>query len=238
METTEQEDEKPWPGDRGIPGPAGHPVLPVSWKPSPTAAEKTLTAALELFDDLGYSATTIEMIRSRADVSIGSIYHRFGSKEGIAGALYLRSLLDFQRGLSVVLHDHRDAETAVRAGVGQYLRWVDFDHPRARFLMRRRETEVTRVNSHDVDAVNRKTFGEMEEWHRAHVDAGAIRDLSLPLLYAVWFGPAQEYARQALDGALRLTRSSSSGRSPDGRHSQLLDAEPALADAAWAALRP
>ena len=38
-------------------------------------------------------ATTIfEDVRMRSGASVGSIYHHFGSKEGIAGALYLAGM--------------------------------------------------------------------------------------------------------------------------------------------------
>mgnify|MGYP006202907829 CR=1 FL=1 len=45
--------------------------------------------ALRLFNEQGIEATTIEMIRDRSGASIGSLYHHFGNKERIIGALYL-----------------------------------------------------------------------------------------------------------------------------------------------------
>jgi AcrR family transcriptional regulator len=182
-----------------------------------------LEAALELFDEVGYRAATIEGIGRRSDVSVGSIYHHFASKEKIAGALYVQALGDFQRGLAQALADNPDAEDGVRAAVHHHLRWVDADHARARLLMRRREAEVVHMNQAGIDLMNREIFSTIREWHRPLVDLGAIRDLPMPLLYSIWFGPAQEHARVLLDRE---------SRPPD-----LLDAAPALADAAWAALR-
>ncbi len=54
---------------------------------------RILTAALELFVDKGYHKVSIHEIQKQADVSIGSIYNHFGSKEGVARALY-RHLLN------------------------------------------------------------------------------------------------------------------------------------------------
>jgi AcrR family transcriptional regulator len=191
-------------------------------KPRASSAERVIAAAIELFDEVGYSAATIEDIRKRSGVSVGSIYHRFGSKEGIAGELYLESLRDFQAGLLTMLRSHPGPEEGIRAGIAHHLGWIDANHARARFLMRRRETEVVRVTQPDVDLLNGATFTGMEEWYRPLAATGAIRELTLPLLYAIWLGSAQEYARQALER-------------PEPR---LLEAGPALADAAWAALRP
>lgn len=191
----------------------------------PTQAKKVLDAALRLFDSVGYSATTIEDIRLQSEVSIGSIYHHFGNKEGIAGELYVDSLSDFRRGLDSAL-SRAGAEEGVRAAVAHHLSWCASNPARARFLMRRRETEVATATRTDVDALNKLTFESIELWYRPHVAAGALRELPLALLYAVWFGPAQEYARVALEH--RQTK--------QGLPS-LADAEPTLADAAWAALR-
>jgi AcrR family transcriptional regulator len=192
--------------------------------PKPAQAKRVLDAALKLFDVVGYSATTIEDIRLRSEVSIGSIYHHFGNKEGIAGALYVDSLSDFRRGLDSAL-SRAGAEEGVRAAVAHHLSWCASNPARARFLMRRRETEVAAATRIDVDALNKLTFESIELWYRPHAAAGEIRELPLALLYAVWFGPAQEYARAALE----LQHSK--------RLPSLADAEPTLADAAWAALR-
>ncbi|HEX2161946.1 MAG TPA: hypothetical protein VHF88_09025, partial [Thermoleophilaceae bacterium] len=128
------------------------------------------------------------------------------------------------RGLLAALRDE-DAEAGVRAGVAHHLGWVEANRARARFLMRRREAEVVAVSKGDVAVLNKRFFAALAEWHAPLAADGAIRDLEIPLLCAIWWGPAQEYARGVLE----------SGRSP---RSLLADAEPALADAAWAALAP
>jgi AcrR family transcriptional regulator len=193
----------------------------------PAQADKVLKAALKLFAVHGYSATTIEDIKLQSEVSVGVIYHHFGSKEGIAGALYVQSLRDFQSGLVSSL-DRRGpgAEQSVKAAVGQHLQWMDENRRRARFLMRRRETEVVETNRSDVEQLNRSLFQRIEIWYRPRVEAGEIRDLPLPLLCSIWFGPAQEYARAILDGP-------SLASAPT-----LAEAVPVLAETAWAALRP
>lgn len=187
-------------------------------------AQRVLDVALRMFDLFGYSATTIKDIQLQSEVSIGTIYHYFGNKEGIAGALYVESLADWRRGLGQALA-HTSAEDGVRDAVGHHLSWCDSYPERARFLMRRRETEVAELTRADVDDLNRRTFETIELWYRPHVIAGELRDLPLPLLYAVWFGPAQEYARIVLEPT------------PPKGLPTLEKAEPVLSDAAWAALR-
>lgn len=191
----------------------------------PSQAEKVLETALRLFTLQGYSATTIEDIKLQSEVSVGVIYHHFGNKEGIAGALYAESLHDFQRGLVRAIDlRNPDAERAVRAGVVHYLAWTDENRDRAGLMLRRREIEIT-ARREEIARLNRRLFDELEQWRRPLIAADEIRDLPLPLFYAIWFGPAQEYARAVIDG--RVT---------DDAH--LTDSAPALASAAWAALRP
>jgi hypothetical protein len=111
----------------------------------------------------------------------------------------------------------------VRAGLGQYLSWVDENRAAARFVWRRRETEVVGGNWAEIGALTGQTEELIEAWRRPLVEARQLRDLSLPVLQAVWFGPAEHYARRAVDG---------------GRPLPLLESERALGGAAWAALRP
>ncbi len=50
---------------------------------------QVLDAALSLFTDKGYFNTSVHEIGRVAGVSIGSIYHHFGDKEGLARSLYM-----------------------------------------------------------------------------------------------------------------------------------------------------
>ena len=213
--------------DRKIPGKRDQSKFDPTRRHPPTSAEKVLETALRLFTIHGYSGTTIKDIQLQSEVSVGVIYHHFGSKEGIAGALYVQSLWNFQRGLIRALDRREDgAEQSVRAAVGHHLRWIDENRERAAFLMRRRETEVLDVNRSDVALLNLRLFDDIELWYRPRAENGEIRDLPPQLLYAIWFGPAQEYARAMFDGPAPK------------RDATLADAESELADAAWAALRP
>lgn len=59
--------------------------------------ERVLTAAEQLFAEVGFEAATTNQIAERADTSIGSIYEFLGSKQGIAQALATRYLAEFAR---------------------------------------------------------------------------------------------------------------------------------------------
>ncbi|MCC7062411.1 MAG: helix-turn-helix transcriptional regulator, partial [Planctomycetes bacterium] len=50
--------------------------------------ERILQAALELFRELGYEATTMRMVADAAKVSLGNAYYYFASKDLLLQAFY------------------------------------------------------------------------------------------------------------------------------------------------------
>src|SRR3712207_6550319 len=82
-----------------------------------------LSAALAVFLENGVFGATVEDICARSGASVGSLYHHYGDKQGLAGAVYVDALAGFQHRLVATLREHGDAEEGVRAGVAAYLRW-------------------------------------------------------------------------------------------------------------------
>jgi AcrR family transcriptional regulator len=181
-----------------------------------------LSAALESFTANGFAATTVDEIRRRSGASIGSIYHHFGGKEGIAAELYVGGLADYQRGFARALARHPEAEAGVRAMVRHHLRWVERNPALARFLANRRETELRLATQARVRELNRRFLPRVLAWLERHVDAGTLRPLERDLWEPVLLGPSQELSRLWLAGRIETS---------------LRRAERELADATWNAVR-
>jgi AcrR family transcriptional regulator len=181
-----------------------------------------LDAALECFTERGFAATTVDEIRARSGASIGSIYHHFGGKEGLAAELYIDGIRSYQEGFVHALDQHPSAEEAVRALVHHHLHWVERNPRLARFLMNRRETELREATETRLRELNREFFPRVNEWVRRQVQEGALRPLPGDLLEPVLLGPSQEFSRLWLAGRTRIS---------------LARAERALADATWNAVR-
>jgi AcrR family transcriptional regulator len=184
--------------------------------------ETILQAALECFNERGFAAATVEEIRRRSGASIGSIYHHFGGKEGIAAELYVEGLRGYQEGFLRALEADHGAEAGIRALVGHHLRWVEHNPELARFLMNRRETELIDATEARVRELNRAFFPRVTAWVERWVEAGALRPLSAELREPVLLGPCQEFSRLWLAGRARIS---------------LRRAEAELADATWNAVR-
>jgi AcrR family transcriptional regulator len=181
-----------------------------------------LAAALECFAERGFAATTIEEIRQRSGASIGSIYHHFGGKEGLAAELYVEGLRSYQEGFLAAIEPDAEPEEAVRAIVRHHLRWVQSNPLLAQFLMNRRETELRVATEARVRELNRAFFPQVTEWVQRGVASGKLRPLPAALLEPVLLGPCQEFARLWLNGRTRIS---------------LRRAEQELAEATWNAIR-
>lgn len=179
-----------------------------------------LDAALKVFAEQGVAAASIERIRELSGASTGSIYHYFGSKEGIAGALYVVCLADYQREFLAAVESKDRPRDFIEAGVRQHLTWVAANHDRAIFLTTAREA-LTLADVAELREFNSRFFGRLMELFAPWIEVGRIRQLPLNLLEAIWIGPSQELTRHWLAG----------------RVGTLEDAADTLATAAWNALK-
>src|SRR2546427_3712162 len=78
-----------------------------------------MNAALPLFTEKGLAGTAVEDIRTRAKASIGSIYHHFGSKEGVARALYAAAIGSYQKELASLPRSGPDAASGVKGNASK-----------------------------------------------------------------------------------------------------------------------
>lgn len=178
-----------------------------------TRRETILKAALEALE--AGEEVTIEAVRERSGASVGSIYHHFGDKDAILGALYARVLKGYQAGVQRTLKASPDAEDGIKALVHNHLRWVESNPEQARFLL---DGAARDRAGDEVEALNKGTFAALDAWVGSHRE---IRPMGREVFFVSVFGPAQALSRSWLarrDGSLR-------------------EVEDDLAAAAWRAVR-
>jgi AcrR family transcriptional regulator len=180
------------------------------------ARERLLAAALTRFATTSPVAVSLEDIRREAGVSVGALYHHFSDKAALVDALYVDLAIEVQREFLSELREHPSAEDGIRAIVGWYLRWVTNNRVAASVLLGSRPIDPVLQN------LNRRFFTEVSGWWQTHVHYGALRELPLDLIHALWLGPAQEYTRHWLSGHAKRMPPTITG---------------VLADAAWNALK-
>ena len=103
--------------------------------------KQILAAALNCFVERGYEATSIHELCEASGASVGSIYHQFGNKQGVAAALYLEGIRQVHQSSLTALLATRSAESGLGSLVDSYLSWVEAHPKYARFLLNHRHAE-------------------------------------------------------------------------------------------------
>ncbi|PWU30950.1 TetR/AcrR family transcriptional regulator [Pseudomonas sp. RW407] len=181
-----------------------------------------LQAALACFSESGVDATTIEMIRDRSGASIGSLYHHFGNRERIIGALYLEGIGQYADLLDAGLREGMGAEATVKLFVTCYIDWVVAHPDWARFILHNRGRVEAGEMGEQLREANRQQGRRIAELLAVHRQAGAFREMPFELFNSVVIGPTHDYVRNWLAGRTRV---------------ELADCRDLLAQIAWESVR-
>jgi AcrR family transcriptional regulator len=181
-----------------------------------------LQAALACFSESGVDATTIEMIRDRSGASIGSLYHHFGNRERIIGALYLEGIGQYAALLDAGLREGMGAEATVKLSVTCYIDWVVAHPDWARFILHNRGRVEAGEMGEQLREANRQQGRRIAELLAVHRQAGAFREMPFELFNSVVIGPTHDYVRNWLAGRTRV---------------ELADCRDLLAQIAWESVR-
>src|SRR5215472_5889793 len=154
-----------------------------------------LRAALECFADKGFAETTLDDVRKRSGISIGSIYHHFGSKEQIGGALYLEGLRDYQQSITSALRQSSEARSAIRGIAISHLEWVRINPAWSEYLFENRRTRFLAAIELQIKRLNRVAFREWTSLLDEYQRRGEILRLPLEVTVSILIGPAQQFAR-------------------------------------------
>lgn len=176
-----------------------------------------LAGALRCFIRAGVEATSIHDICEESRASVGSIYHHFGNKQGIANALIVAGLRDNLEALRGPFAEADTARAGIETLVTELLTWISANEDWARFIYLR-----TAIPTQDVAPVLQALSAEWSAlvgtaWER-WVANGDVEPIPPSLVAPLLLGPAHDLARRWLSGAV------------DGT---LLELAPSLAAAAW-----
>lgn len=165
---------------------------------------RVMAAALLRFTESGIERTNVGDILKDADCSVGSMYHHFGSKEGIAEALFIDGLKKFNEALLDVLLTHRKAEPGVKSIVHSCCSWVT-EQPQLAAYMLSREIKLSEEAKRELRELDQWFKESLTAWFAPHIEAGVLKNLHFNLYVPLISGPTLEYSRMWLSG--RYTRS-------------------------------
>ena len=159
---------------------------------------RLLDAALAVHAEHGHEGMTVQAVLDRSGVSLGSLYHHFGSAGGLAAALYDRCLGELLDAVLADLRRARTARTGVRAVVVAYLRFTR-EHPdAARYVHASSYASFVPEHAARSAAAQAARRQELLGWFAVQVAAGRIVDVPAEVLVV---GPPAELARRWLAGA-------------------------------------
>ena len=188
----------------------------------PSRKDEILQAALACFTEFGVDATTIEMIRDRSGASIGSLYHHFGNKERILGALYLAGTAEYAALLEAGFAKADSAEACVKLLVTSYIDWVVANPDWARFILHSRGRVEASELGEALHEANRLHFQRIFEALSAYREQGLFKVMPADCFASVIIGPAHDFTRNWLAGRTQT---------------QLADCRELLAQVAWDSVR-
>jgi AcrR family transcriptional regulator len=153
--------------------------------------------------------------------SVGSLYHHFGNKEGVAGELFIHAIDLLNQDLLARLLRCRSVASGVRMVVTQYSDWVSAHPDYARFL-HSGEVEFTPAAKTRLREIYRTHITEVFLWFQPYVAAGQMRALPPETYVPLISGPIRDYTRQWLSGRVQKAPAA---------------VKVVFADAAWNAVR-
>ncbi|MFH8490293.1 TetR/AcrR family transcriptional regulator [Streptomyces longisporoflavus] len=162
--------------------------------------DRLLDAALRVYAAFGEQGVTVGALTKASGVSLGSLYHHFGSVDGLMNALLRRWLGRLLAELGASLERCRTARTGIRALVRAYLTFVQ-EHPdAARLLHSSYADRLGMAQARQLRDAQEARLSPMTAWMQRHVDSGEVASLPMPLIEALVLGPVVATARRWLSG--------------------------------------
>ncbi|EST30614.1 TetR/AcrR family transcriptional regulator [Streptomyces roseochromogenus] len=163
-------------------------------------AEQLLDAALRVYAESGEQGLTVAALTRASGVSLGSLYHHFGSVDGLMNALVMRWLERLLGELVKALEHTRTAHTGIRALVGAYLAFAQEHREAARLLHSSYADRQGMADGNRLRDTQEARLSPLAQWAQRHVDSGELAPLPAPLLESLILGPVVAVARRWLSG--------------------------------------
>ncbi len=162
---------------------------------------RLLDAALAVFERDGFDGYTVHAVVAESGISLGSLYHHFGSMDGLSAALYSRCMASLLDAIGAALEGVHAPRAVVAAIVRAYLAFTSRERIAAMFIHASPSKRFLDAHAASVAADKAPRLERIIAAIRPHVRSGAIVDLQEALLEMLIIGPVAEISRRWLAGA-------------------------------------
>lgn len=161
-------------------------------------AEQLLDAALRVYGESGEQGLTVSAVTGASGVSPGSLYHHFGSMDGLVTALLMRWLERLLVEMVRALEQSDCARTGIQALVRTYLAFIR-DHRDAGLLLHSsRADELGMHQAKQLRDAQEARLTPLSAWVSRHVESGEVAPLPVSVLESLILGPVIGVSRRWL----------------------------------------
>ncbi len=150
---------------------------------------------MHAFNLAGYEATTVAAICQSSGVSNGSFFHHFGSKEGLAGSLFLAALGSYHAALVEKLRNSPQAPHGIARLIATHVGWVVANRAEARFMFEQVRSEWLIPIQVQQLTENTAFAKAIEAWCKPLIDKGELENTPPLVFFSQVIGPAQLVCR-------------------------------------------
>lgn len=165
--------------------------------PRPDTRFLVLDAALTLFTQRGYFSTSVHDIGREAGVSIGSIYHHFGDKEGVASALYDQLNIRMEGLIAEIQRRHDTLHDQARALISVLFELTESEPRAMEFMLYAKHREFLPSQG---PVCSSRPFVLMREMVSRGMARGEVRPMDTMVASTSLFGGALRMITARLDG--------------------------------------
>ncbi|GAA2724317.1 TetR/AcrR family transcriptional regulator [Actinocorallia aurantiaca] len=177
--------------------------------------ERLLDTALAVYARDGREGFTMSAVIKESGVSSGSLYHHFGSFDGLAATLYTRCMTALLESMVTAIEPCTGAREGVEAAARAYLDFAAGHRAEAEFIHASAYAAFLPAHAPSIAEAKGPLLARMMAWIRPHIASGEVVDLSPVLLEMLLVGPVAETTRRWLAGAPGLDLAEASARLPE-----------------------
>ncbi|QLJ05562.1 TetR/AcrR family transcriptional regulator [Streptomyces sp. NEAU-sy36] len=165
-----------------------------------TTVEQLLDAALRVYAETGEQGLTVAAVTRASGVSLGSLYHHFGSIDGLVNALVDRWLGRLLGELAAAVAHTRTARTGIRALVRAYMNFVQEQRAAALLLHSASADRRGMADGRRLRDAQEARISPLGQWIEGYAERGELAPLPAPLIESLILGPVVAVARRWLSG--------------------------------------
>jgi AcrR family transcriptional regulator len=159
---------------------------------------RVLDAALAVYERVGREGFGVHAIVATSGVSLGSIYHHFGSMDGLCAALYARSMAALLDEIVAALQSVRSLSRGVTVIVEAYLGFARHERPAMSFIHASAYASFLPAHAALIAESKSAQLASVVAFFAKHVEAGRVVALPVALLEIMVIGPVAELTRRWL----------------------------------------